>query len=226
MTRSPVLFTSDATSFSRRILDSRRVFTITLCGNAGAGKTTLLEETLRRVGGDYRCGVIVANPKADRDIGRLRALAQYVAEIRSPHVDAVQVSNALAHADLRPIDLLFIECGAGSAGAAPPDCGQHARVAVFSVSGGDDRAAASPQCVRSADLVLLNKMDLLAHVSFDVEVFRRDVGAINPAAKVLELSASQGRGLDAWERWLRDAVRQYRATHGEDACYPPESFLG
>jgi hydrogenase nickel incorporation protein HypB len=93
------------------------------------------------------------------------------------------------------------------------------------VAAGDDKVAQLPHRVATADLILLNKADLLPHVEFDLEAFRADARRINPAIRVIEVSAAQGAGLDEWEKWLRDAIRQHRPRNGRDSR-PSESFIG
>ena len=225
MSGNSATYASDAIALTRTSLRASHVFALSLTGSPGAGKTRLLEETLRRLAGDFRTGVIVANPKADRDIERLRALASFVAGIRSAELTAAQVTDVLALRDLHGLDVLFIEALGGIADRAPADLGQDVRVAVFSVAAGDDKAAEFPRRVASADLLLLNKADLLPHVEFDPQAFLADARRVNPTIKVIEVSAAQGAGLDEWEEWLRDAIRRHRPRDGSHTR-PSESFLG
>jgi hydrogenase nickel incorporation protein HypB len=226
MSHGSTIFASDAVERTRRKLREARVFALSLYGNPGSGKTTLLEETLRRIGPDLRAGVIVANPKAERDTQRLRAHARFAVDIHSAELGAAQVVDVLARAEVRGLDVLFIETLGGIADTVPADLGQDVRVAVFSVAAGDDKAAEFPRRVATAGLILLNKMDLLPHVEFDAEAFRADARGINPAVRVIEVSAAGGAGLDQWEKWLRDAIRRYRPKSGSGELRPPEWFLG
>jgi hydrogenase nickel incorporation protein HypB len=228
MTNNNVIAPPAAAPHVRRRTGQTHVFTLSVCGSPGVGKTTLLEGILRCVAADYRTGVIVGNLKAERDTKRLRALAQVVVDVQSAELEPRQVIRALSHIDVNRLDLLVIESTGGMAVAAPVDYGEEARVAVFSVSGGDDKAAEFPHRVIAADLVVLNKIDLLPHVAFDRAVFRADVRRINPAVPILEVSAAPASGLDQFERWLRASVQQHERVvrSADEFLTPPESFLG
>lgn len=226
MTQSGVICPSAVTVSIRRKLRRTRPFIVSICGDAGSGKTTLLESTLKRISQDYRSGVIVANPKAQRDTARLRGFAHYVAEVPAPQISDKQIRDAFGRGDVAGLEVLFVESIGGPTGCTRVEFGQDVRIAVFSVSGGDDKAAEFPDRVHDADLVLLNKMDLLPHVAFDGEVFRTDARRINPGIALMEVSAAQGAGLDDWERWLRAAIRAHQLRDAEQLVRPPELFLG
>ncbi len=214
-----------ATAVRQRLRDSG-VLGVCLSGGAGAGKTALLAQMLARLHRDVKAGVIVVNLTAERDIRRLRSVAQFVHAVRASGVNATHVRNQLDRAPIDDLDVLFIETAAEFSGVATPDLGQDVRVAVFSVAGGDDKAAAFPHRVTAADLVLLNKVDLLPHVTFDLTVFRADVRRINAAVPVLEVAATRADGLDRWEQWVRDAIGRKRSSSSHGATRLTEIFLG
>ena len=211
----------------RRRLSDAGVLGVSIVGGGGAGKTALLQRTLSRLRrDDVKAGVIVGNLKAERDVARLQSVAQFVCPVRAGGLHATHVRNQLTCAPIDDLDVLFIETPADFSPIAMPDLGQDVRVAVFSVAGGDDRAAAFPHRVTAADLVLLAKTDLLPHVTFDRAAFRADVGRINPAVPVLEVAAIRGDGMDRWERWVRDAISRKRTSWSSDVGRLTEIFLG
>ena len=217
---------SDAPAENRRMLSDARVLGVTICGDAGVGKTALLEQTLRRLRGRYRAGVIVANQKADRDAQRLEGHAEIVVAVRTPLLDAAQLHDILARTPLGGLDVLFIEMIARLTNETSMELGQDARVAVFGVSGGDDKAAEFPHSVADADLVLLNKLDLLPHVQFDPRVFESDVRRLNLNVPVLHVSAAHRTGLEQWEAWLGDRLGRIPRGPVAEWLEPPEVFLG
>lgn len=184
---------------NRADLVGSRVLAVQLSGSAGSGKTALLETTIKSLHGRARVGVIVAHRAAERDADRLRHSAIVVA-VETAQLNPALIRDALRQLDLHELDILFIE----TPDDEPIDLGENARIALFSVSGGDDKAAEFPQRVAGADLVILGKTDLLPLVQFDPSLFRDDVTRINATAELIQLSTRDGSGIDHWTRWLLD----------------------
>jgi hydrogenase nickel incorporation protein HypB len=188
----------------RRLADAG-VFAVNLIGGPGCGKTALLQATVARLLLKRRIGVIAADPQSRIDADRLAALGDQVLQIGTGMYGLLtpeQVRSALRRMDLGVLDLLLVENVSSLIGPAQFDLGEDARVAMFSVAAGADKPAKYPDVVRCADVVILNKTDLLAIVPFDIEAFRSNVRRLNPRARVIELSALTGDGLDAWLAWL------------------------
>ena len=118
------------------------------------------------------------------------------------HLEANHVAHALEHVDLNLLDILFIENVGNLICPVGFDLGQDVKVGVFSVTGGDDKAAKHPYLVHESALLILNKTDLLPHVAFDLPLFRSDVLRLNPQATMLEVSARTGEGVGDWLMWL------------------------
>lgn len=191
------------------------VLAVQLSGSPGSGKTTLLEVTIQHLKGRARVAVIVAHPAAERDSNYLRPWASVVA-METRHADPDRVREILRQLDLHDLHIVFIETPEED----PLDLGEGVRVALFSVTGGDDKAAESPQRVVGADLVLLGKTDLLSLVKFDTRVFRADLIRLNPDARLLELSARDGSGMEQWIRWLLDRSQKLHSHSLSDPSMP------
>ena len=231
MTATGLISISEPAHFVRRRLHDAGVLAVSLSGDAGAGKTALIEQALRRLVGRLRAAVVIAGAEAGDDGAfRLRRAASRVIPVPSQQLTAPALRDALEKADLGQLDALFIETPARPPGWRSPDLGQDLRVAVFSVASGDVTAASLPRGVADADLVVLNKIDLLPHVSFDRRVFLSDVRRLNLDVPIFEVSAACGHGIDRWIDWLLEhveAFRRERASSGRPTWLdPPEWFLG
>ena len=192
----------------RARLESRRILAIDLIGAPGSGKTALLEATLRALRGRRRPAVLVGDLATRRDADRLARWCDQVVQISTGqgcHLEARHVSDALVQLDFEAIDLLFIENVGNLICPVGFDLGQAATVGLFSLTEGDDKAAKHPYLVETADLLLLNKIDLAPYLRFDRAGFDADVRRLNEDVTVLGISAATGEGLDAWLAWLEAA---------------------
>ena len=190
---------------NRADLERRGIFSVDLIGAPGSGKTALLEATLRALRGRRHPAVLVGDLATRRDGDRLARWCDKVVQISTGqgcHLEANQVRDALAEIELDMVDLLFIENVGNLICPVGFDLGQAAKVGLFSLTEGDDKAAKHPYLVQAADLLLLNKIDLRPYLSFDRAGFEADVRLLNPAVPVLDVSATTGDGLDAWIAWL------------------------
>lgn len=193
-------------AINRQTLRSAGVFTINMIGAPGCGKTSLIEATIPRLGANIRCGVIAADLATRRDADRMARFCQHVVQVNTGkgcHLEAHHVRQAIARLDLTKINLLLIENVGNLICPVGFDLGQDVKVGVFAVSDGDDKAAKHPYIVCEADLLILGKMDLLAHVPFDRELFRADIRQLNPRVDLIELSAVSGEGMEYWLQWIR-----------------------
>ena len=195
---------------NRGWLEGREIFAVNLMSSPGSGKTTLLERTLRDLGKEVLVSVIEGDQETRLDAERIRGAGARVVQINTGtgcHLDAQMLGRALH--ELAPAigSLLFVENVGNLVCPALFDLGEGARVVIASTTEGEDKPLKYPHMFRSADLILLNKVDLLPHLTFDVARFVAHVRLVNPTAKVLEVSATRGDGLPEWYRWLaaRDA---------------------
>jgi hydrogenase nickel incorporation protein HypB len=182
---------------------------VNLMSSPGAGKTTLLRRTLERIGEQVRVGVLEGDIATSLDADRLVDLADAVALVNTSagfggecHLDAVMVRSGLGRLPLDDLDLLVIENVGNLVCPAEFDVGEDSKAMVFSVTEGEEKPFKYPVMFRAADVVVVNKVDLLPHLDFDLAQFLANVRDVNPRALVIEVSAKTGAGLDAWCSWL------------------------
>ena len=191
------------------------VLAVNLMSSPGAGKTALIEATVTRLMPALSIAVLVGDLATDNDARRIRARGVPCVQIttgQACHLDALLVHDALHALPLDGVDLLFIENVGNLVCPAAFDLGQHANVALLSVTEGDDKPAKYPTLFRTADLMVLTKVDLLPHLDdFRPEQARQHLRSLANRAPVLEVSSRTGAGMDAWCDWLRAQVAA-RAT--------------
>ncbi|WP_293762065.1 hydrogenase nickel incorporation protein HypB [uncultured Aquitalea sp.] len=190
---------------NRRWLADRGIFAVNLVSSPGSGKTTLLAETIRQLGKDCKVYVIEGDQQTSNDAERIRAAGAPAIQINTGkgcHLDAHMVGQALE--TLHPADdsLLLIENVGNLVCPAAFDLGEAHKVAILSVTEGEDKPIKYPDMFAAADILLLNKVDLLRHLDFDVDACIAYARRVNPAIRVLQVSARSGEGMDAWIDWL------------------------
>jgi hydrogenase nickel incorporation protein HypB len=185
------------------------VVTVNLMSSPGAGKTTLLKRTITRLGSRLRLGVLEGDIATSLDADELSGLGAPVALVNTAagfggecHLDATMVRSGLGRLPLHDLDLLVIENVGNLVCPAEFDVGQHARAMVSAVTEGEEKPLKYPVMFRACDVVVVNKIDLLQHLDFDLDRFVGNVRKVNPAARLLFLSARTGDGLDEWCDWL------------------------
>jgi hydrogenase nickel incorporation protein HypB len=192
---------------NREHFERHGVTAINLMSSPGAGKTALLEATIDSLGDEFRIAVVEGDLETENDAERIRGKGVPAIQISTGnacHLDAHMVHSVLHDLDLDGIDLLFIENVGNLVCPASFDLGQHRNVALLSTPEGDDKPAKYPVMFRAADLVLISKSDLLEVLGdFDPEAAERHLRNIANPAPVVEVSARNGAGMDAWLDWLR-----------------------
>ena len=209
-----VLAKNDALAAKNRAwFAGREILALNLVSSPGAGKTTLLERTIRELGGDLPLYVVEGDQATSNDGERIRAAGAPVVQLNTGtgcHLEAEMVARGVA--ELRPPvgAVVLIENVGNLVCPALFDLGERAKVAILSVAEGDDKPLKYPHMFRAAELVLLNKTDLLPYVDFDMAKATANALAVNPRVTVLPLSARTGEGLAAWYAWLRAALAAAR----------------
>ncbi len=198
---------------NRERLDAAGAVCLNLMSSPGSGKTALLERTLRHLHGRARAGVVEGDIETSIDADRLSGLGAQVALLNTAagfggecHLDAPMVASALDRLDVAALDVVFVENVGNLVCPAEFDVGAHHRVMVCSITEGEDKPLKYPVMFRSVDLVLINKIDLLPHLDFDLDLFERNLRQVNPGVEALRVSARSGEGLDAWYRWLTERI--------------------
>jgi hydrogenase nickel incorporation protein HypB len=197
---------------NRADLDRAGVVAVNLMSAPGAGKTSLLERTVGALPG-MRVGVLEGDVQGTADADRLAALHVPVAQLNTDpgfggecHLDANMVRSALPSLPLEELDLLVIENVGNLVCPAEFRVGEHARVMVSAVTEGEDKPLKYPLMFRACELVLINKIDLLEHLDFDLDRFMHHLDAVHPGVERMLVSARTGAGLDAWRDWLAARV--------------------
>jgi len=181
------------------------VLTLNLISSPGAGKTSLLERTLGGLPKRLRAAVLTGDIETDNDAKRLSPFGYPVRQITtggSCHLDAQMVERGLSSLGDQEIDVLFIENVGNLVCPASFDLGEECKIVVLSVTEGDDKPLKYPATFVKSDLVVLNKIDLLPYVSFDLPRARENAKRVHPGIDILEVSCTTGQGMDDWLRWI------------------------
>ena len=203
---------------NREHFDAWRLLCLNVMSSPGAGKTSLLEQTLTALSADLAMAVLEGDMTTQLDAERLEAVGVPVVPIttgRACHLDAAMVSGGLKllrqRLDPADLDLLWVENVGNLVCPAEFAVGEHRKVALLSVTEGDDKPLKYPVMFREADCVLITKTDLLPYLPVDIEKIEAHIRQVNPRCTVLRVSASSGEGLEAWHGWVRQQVQQQLA---------------
>lgn len=195
---------------NREHFDAWRLLCINVMSSPGAGKTSLLEQTLTALASDLTMAVLEGDMTTQLDAERLEAVGVPVVPIttgRACHLDAAMVSGGLKllkqRLDPASLDLLWVENVGNLVCPAEFEVGEHRKVALLSVTEGDDKPLKYPVMFREADCVLITKTDLLPYLPVDIARIEAHIRAVNPRCQVIRVSASSGEGLAAWHGWVR-----------------------
>ena len=198
---------------NRDMFDRAETYTINMMSSPGAGKTALLERTLERLRNQLRLGVLEGDVQTTLDADRLARFHIPLVQVNTDpgfggecHLDANMVRSGLGELPLEDIDILIIENVGNLVCPAEFRVGEDVRVMVYSITEGEEKPLKYPLMFRSADLVLVNKVDLLEHLDFDLEQFLGNLDAVNPGVSTILTSARTGQGIDEWCDWLKQRL--------------------
>jgi hydrogenase nickel incorporation protein HypB len=190
---------------TRSLLSEKDIHMLNFIGSPGSGKTALLERMAERLAGQLRFAVLEGDVETTYDAERLHALNIPVSQLLTGgacHLEAKLVHYALKDLELNTVDMVIVENVGNLVCPAEFDIGEHAKVAVSSVTEGEDKPEKYPLLFREASAVVLTKMDLVPHVPFDPEAFEGYVRRVNGDIPVFRLSSLHDEGVDAWLEWV------------------------
>ncbi|HSE60204.1 MAG TPA: hydrogenase nickel incorporation protein HypB [Nitrospiraceae bacterium] len=196
---------------NRGWLQARHVVALNLVSSPGSGKTTVLEKTIRDLKGELPIHVIEGDQETVNDAERIRKTGCRVVQINTGtgcHLEADMVARGIEQLAPPPHSLVMIENVGNLVCPALFDLGEQAKVAVLSVTEGEDKPLKYPHLFRTAQVMLLNKIDLLPYLRFDVERCLQHARTVNPHVEIFLVSAISGEGMQDWYSWLRKQVKR------------------
>ena len=210
-----ILAKNDAeANHNRRLFTRKGIFALNLVSSPGSGKTTLLCETIRRLAGEVPIAVVEGDQQTSNDADRIRATGARAVQVNTGkgcHLDAHMVGHALEALEPAEASVLMIENVGNLVCPSAFDLGEAHKVVVLSVTEGEDKPLKYPDMFAAADLMILNKCDLLPYLSFDVAACLANARRVNPAIEILQVSATKGEGMDGWLDWIREGAGEARS---------------
>ena len=200
---------------NRELFDKNKVYVINLMSSPGAGKTSLVERTILALKDKYRIGVIEGDIQDTYDADRVAKLNIPVVQINTGgacHIDGNMIREALPIFDLAKIDLLICENVGNLVCPAEFKIGENAKIMILSAPEGADKPAKYPLMFQESAVMLINKVDLLPYVDFDLEKAKRDALSLHKDLKIFEVSCKTGVGLDGWIKWLTDRIDAFQKS--------------
>jgi hydrogenase nickel incorporation protein HypB len=191
---------------NRSYLAEHGIFALNLVSSPGSGKTTLLVKSILALNSSLPLAVIEGDQQTDNDAARIRATGAPALQINTGkgcHLDASMVGQAMQQLGLRDDSLLLIENVGNLVCPASFDLGEAHKVAILSVTEGEDKPLKYPDMFRASDLMLLNKCDLLPYLTFDADLAVENARRVNPDIQVIRISATSGEGMDEWLEWIK-----------------------
>jgi hydrogenase nickel incorporation protein HypB len=199
---------------NKNILTLAGLFSVNLMASPGAGKTSLIEITLQKLHNDFRVGVIDGDIATSLDADRASAAGAQAIQVNTGgdcHLDATMISHAIPKLYLENLDLLIVENVGNLVCPASFKLGTHKNILVASIPEGDDKPYKYPGMYRGVDIVVINKIDLMPYVDFNMEYFLNGIEVLNPGVKTFSLSCRTGEGVESWIKWLTTGIREFKS---------------
>lgn len=195
---------------NRAVLDQANIYAVNVMASPGAGKTSLILKMLESLNGRLRLGVIEGDLASSIDAEKAAAAGLPAVQINTGgecHLDAVMLSDAMPSLPLNDLDLVIVENVGNLVCPANFQIGTHLNILIASIPEGDDKPYKYPGMYRGVQALIINKIDLLPYVPFDMEYFKRGVEVLNPGVVTFPLSCRTGEGMNEWTDWLVDKAR-------------------
>lgn len=197
---------------NRALLDRHSVFSMNIMASPGAGKTSFILKTIEGLVPELRTGVVEGDTApVTIDADKITAVGMPAVQINTGgdcHLDAVMLKDGLEQMPLEDVDLLIVENVGNLICPAAFSLGTHINVLIASIPEGDDKPYKYPAIYRGVDVLVINKVDLLPYVRFNMDYFRQGVEMLNPGLTTFPVSCVTGEGLDAWTGWLKQKVAE------------------
>jgi hydrogenase nickel incorporation protein HypB len=196
---------------NKAFFKKNEVFCLNVISSPGSGKTTMISRTIKDLNDQVRLGVIEGDIKTDTDAQKIRAAGGEAVQIETQgacHLSAEQVHHALKALEAKKMDMVIIENVGNLVCPSAFDLGETARVILLSVPEGDDKPVKYPGTFAEADAVLINKIDLMDYIDFNLDRVLADIHVVNPDAEIFQVSATTGEGMEVWYDWLRSQLRK------------------
>ena len=197
-------------SQNKKLFVDRGIYVMNLMGSPGAGKTTLLERTVNNLKDKKKIAVIEGDIETSRDAERIAAHGVPSLQINTGgacHLDGNMVRKGIEEFDLDQVEFLIVENVGNLVCPAEFNIGENDKVMIISVTEGDDKPLKYPLMFQVSSVLLLNKIDLLPYLDFNVERFMGDALKVNPKLRILQISCKTGEGLSDWTNWIEDRLR-------------------
>ena len=199
---------------NRATLTALGAFAVNMVSSPGSGKTTLLCKTIEALG-DQPLAVIEGDQQTANDADRIRATGAVAVQVNTGkgcHLDGHMVGHAMEHLDLAEQSILFIENVGNLVCPAGFDLGEDCKVAILSVTEGEDKPLKYPDMFTASRLALLNKVDLAPHCDVDLDLYEKNLRRVNPGIEVIRVSARTGEGMENWLNWLRSSLQRKQGS--------------
>jgi hydrogenase nickel incorporation protein HypB len=201
---------------NRQKLDAANLYSVNLMASPGAGKTSLIEHTIKNLSPQLSMVVVDGDIATSIDADRAVAAGAAAVQINTGgecHLDAVMLQGALNQLDLTRYDLLLVENVGNLVCPAAFQLGTHQNILIASIPEGDDKPYKYPTMYRGVDALVINKIDLLPYIDFDMEYFQQGVEVLNPGLVTFPISCRTGEGLENWFDWLRERAAKKKSTN-------------